>query len=181
MRRTVPYFITLSRTIAYLNTWAELHPILIHWAELYPILSHWAELYPILIHWAELYPILKYWKGTIPYLNTLNGTIPYLNTFSSAAKTSSANQNRVLRHPRALGLGWRLSSALGSNWLAIAYPNIWGHQPSPPLGLLTTLLLTPFRTIFNQFFQIFFLNSSFRFYHHPFVPPLIHHSEYFFL
>ena len=112
----ITYLNTLTRPstpcIAYLNTLSRLR-ILIH---ALPILIHWAGIWlhilkqelPILIHC----PI-------IPYLNTLSRTIPFLNTLSrthpacaqnrrilggqseSSTKkpsTSSADQNRVLRH-----------------------------------------------------------------------------------
>ena len=42
---------------------------------------------------------------------------------SNTSTESSANQNRVLRHPRALGYGWRPFSALGLTRLAIAFFN----------------------------------------------------------
>ena len=79
---------------------------------------------------------------TIPYLNRLSQTIPYLNTLSRTlsyyitvgsqsirAPESSANQHRVLRHPRALGQGRRTLSALGSSRLAITYLNTRGLLP----------------------------------------------------
>ena len=74
----------------------------------------------ILIHWNELYPDLKHW--TLSY---------YM----------ARNQNRVLRHPRALGSGGCPFSALGSTRLAIACLNSYG-PPHPPSDLLTLLLLT---------------------------------------
>ena len=58
---------------------------------------------------------------------------------STTSTKPSANQNRALchpsralRHPRALGYGWRPFSALVSNRLAIAYLKTQGLQPPPP-------------------------------------------------
>ena len=62
----------------------------------------------------------------------------------------SANQNRVIRHPRALGLGGGPFSALGSSRLAIIYLNTWAAPPPPPSDLLTTLLLIPEIEIFCE-------------------------------
>ena len=125
--------------------WAELYPILIHWAELYPILKHWAELCRISIHWAELYPILIHWAELYPI--SIHWTLTYYITVGSQSNSSisppesSANQNRLLRHPRALGSGWGPFLALGSSRLAIAYLNTWGPPHRPP-DQLTLLLLT---------------------------------------
>ena len=87
---------------------------------LFHILLHWNELYSILIHWAELYPILIHW------------TEPYLNNYrrQPIKFESSANQNRLLRHPRALGSGGGPFLALDSSRLAIAHLNTWG-PPAP--------------------------------------------------
>ena len=91
-----PYLITLSRTIPYLNTLSR----------------------------------------TVPYLNALSRTIPYLNTLNRihadlalgsqsianiTSPESSANQNRALRHPKALGCGGGPFSALGSSRFALVY------------------------------------------------------------
>ena len=59
---------------------------------------------------------------------------------SITSSESSANQNRVLRHSRALGYGGGPSSALGLSRIAIDYHNTSGF-PHTPSGLVTVLLL----------------------------------------
>ena len=54
---------------------------------------------------------------------------------SITSPESSANQNRALRHPRALGSGGGPFSALGSRRLAIALLNTCGPPPPPPRQL----------------------------------------------
>ena len=77
---------------------------------------------------------------------TLGKTEHYVNRVVSQSESSitspesSANQNRALRHPRALGSGWRPFSALGSSRLAIAYLKTLGSSP-PCADQLTLLLL----------------------------------------
>ena len=46
---------------------------------------------------------LKILSRTIPYLNTLSPTIPYFKTWQPFEFKLSANQNRVLRHLKAVG------------------------------------------------------------------------------
>ena len=53
---------------------------------------------------------------------------------------SSANRNRVLRHPTALGSGVGPFSALGSSRLAVAYLKTWGTPPTPPPHLICLIL-----------------------------------------
>ena len=106
---------------------------------------------------------ISYYIESSPYLNTC---IAYLNTLSrfhislhwtdttrlgsnlgsqsessNTSPESSTYQNRVLRHPRALGYGWRTFSALGLSWLAIAYLNTLGSS-TPPASSAHTLTLT---------------------------------------
>ena len=102
---------------------AELFPILIYRAKLYPILTQWTELYPTLLHWAE---------HTCPKPSRQSTRMKKL--CQPIRSESSANQNRVLRHPsrvlchpsrvlrhpRAPGT-WR--SLLGSSRLAMAHIN----------------------------------------------------------
>ena len=109
---------------------------------------YYLEAFPILIQWTE--PYLNTLTWTIPYFITLNRTIPTLihwtELYSIIIRYSwqpikfemSANQNRVLRHPRALGSGGGPFSALGSSWLAIAYLITYGPPPPPAVSSLHT-------------------------------------------
>ena len=130
MRRTIGYAVTLPKVL--------------------PILKHAS---PILIH---ALPILLHWLGfrlSTPYLNTLptrqssqsesSITSPESNTLGNQSESSitspesSANQNRALRHPRALGLGGGPFAALCSSRLAIVYYNTVRRPPA----LISSLLL----------------------------------------
>ena len=55
----------------------------------------------------------------------------YVTRVVSQSESSITSPESSLRHPRALGSGWRPFSALGSSRLAIAYLNTLGS--SPPL------------------------------------------------
>ena len=88
---------------------------------------------------------LSQYIDSAPNLNTLN-RLGNQSDPSAAnqnrAPESSANQNRLLRHPRALGYGGGPFSALGSSRPAIAYLNTCG--PPPPSHDQLTLLNTNF-------------------------------------
>ena len=125
-------------------------PILIH---ALPILIHWLGFrlsapYPntcitylntltrlhILLHWTDTtrQPI----RIEIPRLSAANqnrdpSALGSQSESSITSPESSANQNRVLRHPRAFGYGGGRFSALGSSRLAIAYLDTW-RPPTPP-------------------------------------------------
>ena len=155
LTQSIPYLNTLSRTIPYLNTLPN-YTLSYNIAELYPILIHWAELYPILIHWSE------------PYLNTSQSAANQIRARKNHS-TSSANQKRVLRHPRALCSGGGPFSAVGSSRLAIAYLNTWGSPPPSPHLVCSLLYFYQhflrlrqysffFRVVFHQFPDLTFAN-----------------------
>ena len=132
LNRTIPYLNTLNRTIPYPNTLTRTIPYL-NTLPIYTLSYYNAEVYPILIHSRSI-AYLNTLGRTIPYFNRLSRIIPHLNTLQSAANQIrapelSANQNRVLRHPRALGYCGRSISALGASRLAIPYLNTQGFPP----------------------------------------------------
>ena len=125
LNRTIPYLNTLSRILPYLKTLPDSD---ISWniTPLYPILTHYRCLpylstlrtIPYLITLSRTIPYPNRLSLTIPHLNTLSRTIHYLNTLnwihsdfvlnnqsnsSITSLESSANQNWVMRHPRAVG------------------------------------------------------------------------------
>ena len=133
----------MSRTIPYLNSLSRTMPYLIHWAELYPILQHFSRQ-PIKLRHPSRQPIrIEYYVTRQPikieyYVTRVTSqsesSITSLVSQSESINTtpeSSANRNRVIRHPRALGLGGGPLSAIGSSRFAIDYFNTWG--PPPPV------------------------------------------------
>ena len=125
---------------------------------LFHILIH---VLTILIHWLGFRLSVPYLNTCITYLNTLirlSALRSISCRLSSAANQkrplhhpsrqpiriehqknpsiSSANQNRVLRHPRELSAPGGPFSALGSRRLAIAYLNTW-ETSKPPHQLIS--------------------------------------------
>ena len=177
MDEVYPILIHWAELYPILIQWAELFPMLIYWAELHPILIHCRSVaylntmsrihsdfgsssrQPIRIEHEKALQLrqpirIEYYVTRV--VSQSESSITSLGSHSNSSITStesSANQNRVLRHPRALGLGGGPFSALGSSRLAIAYLNTWGPPP-PPSALLTLLLLLSCCLRFTQHVRV---------------------------
>ena len=118
LSRNIPYLNTLTRTIPYLNTLSRIHfrqfesSANQHWARKSPSISS-ASQNRVLGHPSPQPIRIQYYVTRV--LSQSESSVTSLE--------SSANQNPVLRHSRALGSGGGPFLALSSSRPAIAYLN----------------------------------------------------------